>query len=65
MPFLNQLRSRGHLPQGQEFCSLTPDITRFIVRQHEKGQRDSNSDGNYGTVVPILKDIHKSGHPAR
>ena len=42
-PSLQLLRLRSLVSDGQRFFTLTPDITRFILKQHERMQINSTT----------------------
>ena len=44
-PFLGLLKQGGHIPCNQHFTAFTPDVTRFILKQHEKARSDSPAEG--------------------
>ncbi len=44
-PFLGLLKQGGHIPCNQHFTAFTPDVTRFILKQHEKSRSDSPAEG--------------------
>ncbi|KAI0233006.1 hypothetical protein LSAT2_016788 [Lamellibrachia satsuma] len=40
-PFLSLLKQGSHIPQSHDFTAFTPDVTKFILKQHEKSRSDS------------------------
>ena len=40
-PFLSLLKQGGHIPHNRDITAFTPDVTRFILKQHEKSRSDS------------------------
>ena len=50
-PFLGLLKQGGHIPRNQHFTAFTPDVTRFILKQHEKSRSDSPAEGVYGNML--------------
>lgn len=43
--FLTTLKEAGDLLSTHEFRNLTPDVTRFLLKQREKYLQDNNQDG--------------------
>ena len=50
-PFLGLLKQGGHIPRNQHFTAFTPDVTRFILKQHEKSRSDSPQEGVYSNML--------------
>ena len=46
LPVFNHLRKLGIISTSYSLSSLTPDITRFLLKQHEKVQDTSKNKGN-------------------
>ena len=40
-PCLSLLKQGGHIPHNRDITAFTPDVTRFILKQHEKSRSDS------------------------
>lgn len=51
--FLTTLKEAGDLLSTHEFRTLTPDVTRFLLKQREKYLQDNNQDGMLNKCVPI------------
>ena len=41
-PLLDEILPHKILPSAQEFSTLTPDVTRFIIRQYEHNQQPNS-----------------------
>ena len=44
-PLISQLSSEDLLPVAQQFVALKPNITHFMLKQHEKSCKDLGQTG--------------------
>ena len=49
---MHALKLSGDVAQSCSFETLTPDMTRFLLKQKEKQIQDENSDGE--SLAPLL-----------
>ena len=50
-PLLNGLCKVGVVPSTHTFYTLTPDITRFIMKQQNKSETDQDSGKQQGILL--------------
>ncbi|XP_041358379.1 uncharacterized protein LOC121375169 isoform X2 [Gigantopelta aegis] len=56
-PYISVLKDRGEISREQDFDSLDPDSTKFLLKQREKSvldlHEDSSSDDTYRTLLIV------------
>ena len=45
-PYISVLKDRREMSREQDFNSLDPDSTKFLLKQREKSIQDSHHDSN-------------------
>ena len=53
-PSLQMLKARSLLADSQRFFTLTPDITRFILKQQERMQKNTATPSEAPTAAVLL-----------
>ncbi|ELU16146.1 hypothetical protein CAPTEDRAFT_214310 [Capitella teleta] len=57
-PLMKVLKAKGLLPAMQTFIAFTPDVTRYILRQHEKVRKGSDQQGVITPEYEAMVIIH-------
>ncbi|KAK2191880.1 hypothetical protein NP493_43g01012 [Ridgeia piscesae] len=55
-PFLSLLKQGGHIPHNRDITAFTPDVTRFILKQHEKSRSDSPAQSD-DTCIEVYQAV--------
>ncbi|XP_064626577.1 protein shortage in chiasmata 1 ortholog-like [Lineus longissimus] len=57
-PHLTVLKLRNLIPASHRFDSLTSDVTRFMLKQHEKTMQDSQEEDQYDDTYSAVVVLH-------